>query len=297
MATTDAGELHQIDVESNRNGEVQQAPKFKSRKKKPKGNIRKRKKGEDDDEDNGEIEGSTGMSLEEIRKEQQLRRRIGGIQAEVSTGRKKKEGEDEEEEEEEVAMVGEDVEYGLRDKKQAKKELERLMEGQFTGQVAGKDKQQEMHEKLLDDYIQEQMGTKKEEEKAPELGEEDKLYLLPNELKPESTAENLEEAVEAGAPLAYNTGIAEVTLPMEFKLQNIERTEKLRQLLQERGESEVDTRPGWMKGSTNVPGSLTANYAAHKLQWMANLRLKREAEGRPDHHHRGGGGGGGKGGD
>lgn len=41
-----------------------------------------------------------------------------------------------------------------------------------------------------------------------------------------------DEGVGEGAPIAFNTGIAEVALPIEVKLRNIEETEKARKMME-----------------------------------------------------------------
>lgn len=44
-----------------------------------------------------------------------------------------------------------------------------------------------------------------------------------------------EGTVSEGGPIAYSTGIAEVALPIEFKLRNIEATERAQQALEREG--------------------------------------------------------------
>lgn len=44
-----------------------------------------------------------------------------------------------------------------------------------------------------------------------------------------------EAAIGEGAPIAYGAGIAEVALPIEFRLRNIEATEAAQRALEEKG--------------------------------------------------------------
>ena len=44
-----------------------------------------------------------------------------------------------------------------------------------------------------------------------------------------------EAAIGEGAPIAYGAGIAEVALPIEFRLRNIEQTEAAQRALEESG--------------------------------------------------------------
>lgn len=55
-----------------------------------------------------------------------------------------------------------------------------------------------------------------------------------------------EAAVGEGAPIAYSTGIAEVALPIEFKLRNIEATEAAQRALQEKGKAAPEEIGAWV---------------------------------------------------
>lgn len=86
-------------------------------------------------------------------------------------------------------------------------------------------------------------------------------------------AADVEGGVGEGAPIAFSTGIAEVALPVEFKLQNIEATERAR-LLQE--EQLLLRQQGEKKGE--IIGSLTHNYHHHRKEYAINMRAR---EGKP----------------
>lgn len=65
----------------------------------------------------------------------------------------------------------------------------------------------------------------------------------------------MEDETLSGGPMAWNTGIAEVELPVEFKLRNIEETAIAQRQLTDKESS---------RGPKSVPGNLTANYNLHR---------------------------------
>lgn len=97
------------------------------------------------------------------------------------------------------------------------------------------------HEKIMNQYIDEKLGLsstsiKEEKEKPAYLIEEEKLYKVPDYIKVTSQQSIVKDMVsedsEHGIKASWSTGIAEVSLPVNYKLKNIEETERL---LREKG--------------------------------------------------------------
>jgi hypothetical protein len=80
-----------------------------------------------------------------------------------------------------------------------------------------------------------------------------------------------EGGVGEGAPIAFSTGIAEVTLPMEFKLQNIEATERARQQREE--QHFLRQQQGGGK-EEDIIGNVTYNYNAHRKEYAIAARAR-----------------------
>uniref|UniRef100_A0A0A9DGL6 Hepatocellular carcinoma-associated antigen 59 family protein n=1 Tax=Arundo donax TaxID=35708 RepID=A0A0A9DGL6_ARUDO len=75
----------------------------------------------------------------------------------------------------------------------------------------------------------------------------DELYTVPDHLKVKK--KNMEES-----STQWTTGIAEVQLPIEYKLRNIEETEAAKKMLQEK------RLVGKPKSDSNIPSSYSADY-------------------------------------
>ncbi|KAL7246923.1 hypothetical protein ACSBR2_001936 [Camellia fascicularis] len=88
---------------------------------------------------------------------------------------------------------------------------------------------------------------------------EDELYKIPEHLKVKRR--NSEES-----STQWTTGIAEVQLPIEFKLKNIEETEAAKKLLQEK------RRMGRMKTESSIPASYSADYFQRGRDYAEKLR-------------------------
>jgi len=58
------------------------------------------------------------------------------------------------------------------------------------------------------------------------------IFLPPPPPPPFQESPSNEGGVGEGAPIAWNTGIAEVALPIQYKLKNIEQTEKARKVFE-----------------------------------------------------------------
>ena len=120
----------------------------------------------------------------------------------------------------------------------------------------------------------------KEVEPVRELTEEDKLYAIPEDLKGEDTdgryqINGVAKNDADGGPMAWNTGIAEVELPIEFKLKNIEETEKMKSRQMSGSGNAYGGRGGANKyrGMSTV-GNMTANYNHHRKEWAQMMRTK-----------------------
>uniref|UniRef100_A0A6N2NCL8 Protein COP1 SUPPRESSOR 2 n=1 Tax=Salix viminalis TaxID=40686 RepID=A0A6N2NCL8_SALVM len=88
---------------------------------------------------------------------------------------------------------------------------------------------------------------------------EDELYKIPEHLKVKKR--NSEES-----STQWTTGIAEVQLPIEYKLRNIEETEAAKKLLQEK---RLMGRP---KSESSIPSSYSADYFQRGRDYAEKLR-------------------------
>ncbi|XP_048336200.1 protein COP1 SUPPRESSOR 2 [Ziziphus jujuba] len=88
---------------------------------------------------------------------------------------------------------------------------------------------------------------------------EDELYKIPEHLKVKRR--NSEES-----STQWTTGIAEVQLPIEYKLRNIEETEAAKKLLQEK------RLIGRMKSDFSIPSSYSADYFQRGRDYAEKLR-------------------------
>ncbi|KAI5647928.1 hypothetical protein M9H77_33933 [Catharanthus roseus] len=88
---------------------------------------------------------------------------------------------------------------------------------------------------------------------------EDELYKIPEHLK--VRRRNSEES-----STQWTTGIAEVQLPMEYKLRNIEETEAAKKLLQEK------RLMGRTKTESSIPSSYSADYFQRGKDYAEKLR-------------------------
>lgn len=133
-------------------------------------------------------------------------------------------------------------------------------------------------------YIEQEMAKKRgrelgmieEEVKAPE----DDLYVTPEHLK--VRRRNGEES-----STQWTTGIAEVQLPIEYKLKNIEETEAAKKQLQ-------DKRPfvGRGRNQSSIPASYSADFFQRGREYAEKLRSDHPEV----HKNKGGGEAGGRGG-
>lgn len=88
---------------------------------------------------------------------------------------------------------------------------------------------------------------------------EDELYKIPEHLK-------VKKRTSDEGSTQWTTGIAEVQLPIEYKLKNIEETEAAKKLLQEK------RLMGRAKSDFNIPASYSADYFHRGRDYAEKLR-------------------------
>ena len=305
------------------------------KKRAAKGQIRKRAAVEEADDASEAPSGESGLSLNELRDEQRLRKQMranAGIGSDSLLDAPREEADRRRADERETETVAA-ADSGAGADASAGPSLsiaDRMTSG--TGEVNASTQ----HEKLMEQYINEQMGVSAEDAAVDgadrEMSAEDQLYAIPDHLNPktEQPRETVTDADADGGLLAYSTGIAEVSLPMGARLANIERTEDaMRALAAEEADglnraarrSNIDVRllPQGAKelGATEramrtlgnrlgqagvATGNMNANYNRHRRDWAVMMRARDDAaapRGEPsgrDPAARRGGGGGGRGG-
>ena len=300
------------------------------KKRAAKGQIRKRAAVEEADDASEAPSGESGLSLNELRDEQRLRKQMranAGIGSDSLLDAPREEA-DRRRAEERGAEAAAGADGGAGADASAGPSLsiaDRMTSG--TGEVNASTQ----HEKLMEQYINEQMGVSAEDAAVDgaerEMSAEDQLYAIPDHLNPktEQPRETVTDADADGGLLAYSTGIAEVSLPMGARLANIERTEDaMRALAAEEADglnraarrSNIDVRllPEGAKelGATEramrtlgnrlgqagvATGNMNANYNRYRdravmMRARRRCRPSRRAVGPRSSRSRGGGGGG-----
>ena len=274
-----------------------------------KGHVRKRASADDPLDDAG-TEGEA-LSLDELRDEQRLRKQMRsnagiGSGALLDAPREEADRRRAEEKSAETSAAGGDG-GGAEANNAAGPSLsiaDRMTSG--TGEVTATTQ----HEKLMEQYINERMGVGEgaDDDGERELTAEEKLYVIPDHLNPkkEQPREAVTDVDADGGLLAYNTGIAEVSLPMDTRLANIERTEgAMRALAAEemdalnraarrsnidvrllpRGAKELGATERAMKsiGQTRLgqagvsTGNMNSNYNHHRREWAVQMRARDDA--------------------
>ncbi|PNY13772.1 hypothetical protein L195_g010438 [Trifolium pratense] len=116
-------------------------------------------------------------------------------------------------------------------------------------------------------YIEQELAKKRgrnidaEDQVENELKRaEDELYTIPDHLKVKKR--NSEES-----STQWTTGIAEIQLPIEYKLKNIEETEAAKKLLQEKR-----LMVGRTKSDLSIPSSYSADYFQRGRDYAEKLR-------------------------
>lgn len=219
-------------------------------------NFRKRTTPEEEDDQTGVAEDGNDMrlALEEIKFLQKLREKKSGVPAIVKTGQ--------------VAAAsggnnaGGLVVKGGGDKGEGDGEKDDLvLQDTFAQETAVMDEDPHMLK-----YVEQELAKKRgknvdvtDQVENDIKRAEDELYKIPEHLKVKRR--NSEES-----STQWTTGIAEIQLPIEFKLKNIEETEAAKKLLQEK------RLMGRTKTESNIPSSYSADYFQRGKDYAEKLR-------------------------
>ncbi|XP_010474646.1 PREDICTED: uncharacterized protein C9orf78 homolog [Camelina sativa] len=217
----------------------------------PKRNFRKRSFEEEEDNDvnkaaNLDEEEKRRLALEEVKFLQKQRERKLGIPALSSTAAQ-------------YSSIGKVKPVEKPEAEGEKEEL--VLQDTFAQETAV----------LIEDpnmvkYIEQELAKKRgkniddAEEGENELKRvEDELYKIPDHLK-------VKKRSSEESSTQWTTGIAEVQLPIEYKLKNIEETEAAKKLLQEK---RLMGRP---KSEFSIPSSYSADYFQRGKDYAEKLR-------------------------
>ncbi|XP_020687066.1 protein COP1 SUPPRESSOR 2 [Dendrobium catenatum] len=113
--------------------------------------------------------------------------------------------------------------------------------------------------KYVDQELAKQRGKKIDSGKKEDKDPMDELYAIPEHLKVKKR--NSEES-----STQWTTGIAEIQLPIEYKLRNIEETEAAKKILQEK------RLTGRTKSESSIPSSYSADYFHRGRDYAEKLR-------------------------
>ena len=133
-----------------------------------------------------------------------------------------------------------------------KRKLDGLLKGSFS---AASNVERIDTNELMEKYVKERMGGSENESKKTKKrsnSEVDDVYRVPEDLRT-----NKKKNEESGGPVAFGTGIAEVELPDEYRLKNIEETELAKSRMLMGGN-------GGRKLPVDGRGNMTSNYMLHQ---------------------------------
>lgn len=230
-------------------------------------------------------------SIEELREDQRLRDQVLREELvtpkpETATNTQKK------------AKMSTDIsQYGLHDSKKdgsASQKLLTLLDGQFTGQSTTTDKDQ--HEELMNKFIEERLQRKRKADTSYDVGgadnavvalktAEDKLFELPEHLKPHLPSTKTYDDAAEGGMLMGNAGIAEVELPASYTKE----TETLvkRALELKKSDSLAKLNPIGGLASSVVPGNFSTDFNRHRTDYVAGIKhLNRGKDNRAEDERR-----------
>ncbi|KAL4561293.1 hypothetical protein LXL04_033457 [Taraxacum kok-saghyz] len=218
-------------------------------------NFRKRSIADVEDEQPGVTEDGNEMrlALEEVKFLQKLREKKSGVPAIVKTGQA-------------AAASGVNNAGGLApkggDKGEGDEKDDLVLQDTFAQETAVMDEDPHMLK-----YVEQELAKKKGKniDEADQVENdikraEDELYKIPEHLKVKRR--NSEES-----STQWTTGIAEIQLPIEFKLKNIEETEAAKKLLQEK--RLMGRGP---KTDSTIPSSFSADYFQRGKDYAEKLR-------------------------
>eukprot|EP00752_Nemacystus_decipiens_P012937 g11450.t1 len=262
--------------------------------------------GQGDVEDGDEEDGSRLELLADLREEQRARRKGGGRSVSaLMGGRGQKKGKDALViKGQGVDGVGAAAEpaadsFGLKPEVKAPN-ISTMIESAFKsggtgGWGAAADTAGSVpHEQLMEQYVKDKMRGEEDGKGGGDgeggvsggagagnmLSEEDRLYTIPEDFKKKveeakqefdtgaNKGDEMDGEVGSGAQIAWNTGLAEIALPIEFKLKNMEDTLAARDKM----ESVRAARRNAPGASSSLEGSLTANYSHHQKEWALQIR-------------------------
>ena len=143
------------------------------------------------------------------------------------------------------------------------------------------------HEKIMEQYIAEQMGSKVNSSSSrssgvqkPMLTAEDELYRLPDEYKYVIPLQSGKEGEaprsgvdDESAMVNMSVGIAEVALPIQFKLKNIEDTEMARRSLEDKRSARFRMKNGEPECIPMGGGGAAKNAAAASARGVPDTVL------------------------
>ncbi len=133
-----------------------------------------------------------------------------------------------------------------------KRKLDGLLKGSFS---AASNVERIDTNELMEKFVKERMGessNESEKTKKRSNSEVDDVYRVPEDLRT-----NKKKNEESGGPVAFGTGIAEVELPDEYRLRNIEETELAKSRMLMGGN-------GGRKLPVDGRGNMTSNYMLHQ---------------------------------
>ncbi|XP_057821295.2 protein COP1 SUPPRESSOR 2 [Cryptomeria japonica] len=209
--------------------------------------FRKKRAISEDDDDNEEDEDHRRLALEEMKLLQKQRERKSGLVAGEFI-------------EAVISKMGENANNNNKTEGEGEKE-ELVLQDTFAQETAVTVEDPNMLK-----YVEQELAKKRGKQIAGKNAEEevkppeDDLYVVPDHLK--VRRRNSEES-----STQWTTGIAEIQLPIEYKLRNIEETEAAKKQLQ-------DKRPfvGRGRPQSSIPSSYSADYFQRGREYAEKLR-------------------------
>ncbi|XP_040377802.1 protein COP1 SUPPRESSOR 2 [Oryza brachyantha] len=212
-------------------------------------NFRKRNLEEADAADHSDDEDARRVALEEIKYMQKLRERKLGIPAAAGASLAPPDG---------ASPRGRGGGGGgLAAAGDAEKE-DLVLQDTFAQETAVTIEDPNML-RYVENELLKKRGKKVDVKDKEEKDQVDELYTVPDHLKVRK--KNSEES-----STQWTTGIAEIQLPIEYKLRNIEETEAAKKMLQEK------RLAGKAKSDANIPSSYNADYFHRGQDYAEKLR-------------------------
>ncbi|KAJ1296965.1 hypothetical protein BS78_01G341900 [Paspalum vaginatum] len=217
-------------------------------------NFRKRSI-EPDADDRSDDEDTRRVTLEEIKYMQKLRERKLGIPADLAAASIN------------GSSAGGRVGGGAAAAGEAEKE-DLVLQDTFAQETAVTIEDPNML-RYVETELAKKRGKMVDVGHKEEMDHVDELYTVPDHLKVKK--KNSEES-----STQWTTGIAEVQLPIEYKLKNIEETEAAKKMLQEK---RLAAKP---KSDPNIPSSYSADYFHRAKEYDEKLQREKDKDSRPN---------------